>query len=145
MQERAQPKIKNQVHQERDGRVWWACVVGVIGGILVAAGFAYAAHQHFTALESGAKNVELRKQREQLKNERKRLMLERETALSPEHLEKSALKIGLQSLNAKQIKRFGDFSPETPGEELLTAEAPKTKVETAKKTEKQDSKRAKNN
>jgi hypothetical protein len=101
-------RMSNQVNQERDSRLWWRCLFGLFGGILLAAGFVLAAGKHFDALQCSTKNVELREKRERLKTERQRLLMERETSLSPIQLEKSARRIGLQNVNASQINRLGE-------------------------------------
>jgi hypothetical protein len=106
-------KAKNYIAEERDSRFWWLCFCGLIGGIFLAAGFVYAAGLHFDALERSAKNVEMRRQREQLKTDRQRLLLTRETALSPAQLEKQAHKIGMQGLTASQIAKVGEVEAKT--------------------------------
>jgi hypothetical protein len=72
-------------------------------GIFLVVGFAIAAQRHFAAHEYSLQNVELQRERERLIAEQKRLLLERENALSLEALKKKAKKIGLQELTAEQI------------------------------------------
>jgi cell division protein FtsL len=112
MNDKSIVRINNQVNHERDLRVWWRCVLGVVGGILVAAGFAFAAQHHFSAVQFSAQNVELQRERERLKTERKRLLLERETVASPAQLEKMARNIGLQNVSVRQINNFGETANE---------------------------------
>jgi preprotein translocase subunit SecF len=100
--------IKNEIRHEHDNRRLGRCVFGVIAGILIAAGFAFAAQQHFTALEQSIRNVEMQRERERLKREQKRLIFEREMAASPAQLEVRARKIGLQNVSVQQLNRFGE-------------------------------------
>jgi len=120
-------KAKNYIAEERDSRFWWLCFCGLIGGIFLAAGFVYAAGLHFDALERGAKNVEMRQKREQLKTDRQRLLLTRETALSPAQLEKQAHKIGMQGLTASQIAKVSETRTGT-AESALNNDAGKSKA-----------------
>lgn len=108
MNENTTLKIKNEIRHERDERHLRRCIAGVVAGILVAAGFAFAAQQHFSALQFSAQNVEMQRQRERLRVEQKRLIFEREMASSPEQLETRARKIGLQNVSVEQINRFGE-------------------------------------
>ena len=105
-------KIKNEIRHEHDNRRLGRCVFGVIAGILIAAGFAFAAQHHFSAVQFSAQNVELQRERERLKTERKRLLLERETVASPAQLEKMARNIGLQNVSVRQINNFGETANE---------------------------------
>ncbi len=127
MRDRTTLKIKNQVEQEHDHSIWWRCLCGLIVGIFVVGGFAFAAQQHFAAIENSAKNVELQRQREKLKNERQRLLLEREAALSPSHLEKLARNIGLQNVSFRQIDRVTDFIAQNDEEKIVMPEIEKPK------------------
>lgn len=106
-------KIKNEIRHEHDNRRLGRCVFGVIAGILIAAGFAFAAQQHFTALEQSRLNVEMQRQRERLKSEQKRLIYEREMAASPTQLEDRARKMGLQNVSAQQLNRLSETELKT--------------------------------
>ncbi|MDQ4121160.1 MAG: hypothetical protein M3209_06920 [Acidobacteriota bacterium] len=101
-------KIKNKIRHEHDNRSLSRCVFGVLAGILIAAGFAFAAQQHFTAVEQSIRNVQMQKERERLKKEQKRLIYEREMAASPAQLEIRARKIGLQNISVEQLNRLGE-------------------------------------
>ena len=108
MNDRTTLKIKNEIRHEHDNRSLGKCIFGVVAGILIAVGFAFAAQQHFTALEQSIRNVEMQRERERLKNEQKRLIYEREMAASPDQLELRARKIGLQNISVQQLNRFGE-------------------------------------
>ena len=96
--------------RERDLRQWWRGLSSVIVGITVVIGFALAARQHFAAHEFSVENVKLQRECEQLKTEQKRLLLEREMALSLDRLKQKAVKIGLQGITVNQISAL----PATP-------------------------------
>lgn len=63
---------------------------------LVAAGFFFAARQHFATMEFGLKNSQLRKQVENLEAERRRLILAKEVSLSPAEIKQTASKLGFR-------------------------------------------------
>src|SRR5688572_17881575 len=69
-------------------------VVIAICGCIIAAGFLFAARQHFVSMDLGMKNSKLRKQLEDLESESRRLMLAREVALSPIEMTRTARGLG---------------------------------------------------
>jgi cell division protein FtsL len=79
---------------------------GLAIGIVLVGGFAAAAQQHFAAHQHSVRNVELQRERDRLRNERQRLLLKREAALSPAQLEKKAQKIGMRTPSAEQINQL---------------------------------------
>lgn len=66
----------------------------VCGAVLVS-GFFFAARQHFASMDYGMRNSRLRKQIDDLEAEKRRLILARETSLSPIEIKKAAKKTGL--------------------------------------------------
>lgn len=75
----------------------WSFILLVIAcACIVAAGFFFAARQHFTSMDYGLKNSKLREQLESLEAEKRRLLLAREVALSPASVGKAAREIGLR-------------------------------------------------
>ena len=109
--------------RERDLRQWWQCLSSVIVGITVVIGFAVAARQHFAAHEFSVENVKLQREREELKSEQKRLLLERETALSLDHLKQKAVKIGLQGVTANQITALPAMSENSESDAVKSGAA----------------------
>ncbi len=103
IEQRSVKKYNGAVPRERDLRQWWRGLSSIAVGIMVVLGFAVAARQHFTAHEFSVENVKLQRECEQLKNEQKRLLLEREMALSLDRLKQKAVKIGLQGITVNQI------------------------------------------
>jgi len=63
---------------------------------VVAAGFFFAARQHFATMEFGLKNSKLRKQVEDLEAERRRLILAKEVSLSPGEISRTAARLGFR-------------------------------------------------
>lgn len=63
---------------------------------VVAAGFFFAARQHFTSMEYGLKNSKLREQLQNLEAEKRRLLLAREVAHSPVAISKAARGLGMR-------------------------------------------------
>lgn len=68
----------------------------IVCGVVLVSGFFFAARQHFSSMDYGMKNSKLRKQIDELQAEKRRLLLARETSMSPAELKKAAkkLKIG---------------------------------------------------
>lgn len=73
---------------------WSYFVVIALCGCVLAAGFFLAARQHFTSMEFGMKNSQLRKQLEDLESEKRRLLLAREISLSPAEITRTARSLG---------------------------------------------------
>jgi hypothetical protein len=93
----------NKVHRERDQSALTRLLLLLCCGLALTGGFLFAARQHFAALQFGYKSEELRRERDQLLAEQRRLLLIKEEALSPARLEAAAKVIGLQPIQATQI------------------------------------------
>jgi len=91
------------IRRERDGQTMSRLLMILFFGILLSGGFLFAASQHFKAVQYGYQNEQLRKERNRLQEEQRRLMLERESVVSPINLERSARKIGMKPAEAQQI------------------------------------------
>ena len=91
------------VTRERDLRAFTRLGLLLLCGLLLAGGFVFAAGQHFAAVRYGYKYEELRRERAQLLEEQRRLLLEREAVASPVHLERAARDMGLQAAQAAQV------------------------------------------
>ena len=86
-----------QINKNRKARTttavetdWRIVMVVVVCGVALAAGFFFAARQHFLSMDVGFKNSKLRKQLEDLESEKRRLLLAREMSLSPVELRKAS-------------------------------------------------------
>lgn len=95
---------KSKVKRRRDTIPWKYCVLTVICGLFLVAGFFYAARQHFSSMEYGMKNAKLRKQIDELSSEKRRLQLSKEIALSPAEIKKAAQKMGFTTMTASNIE-----------------------------------------
>ena len=78
---------------------WSFVLLVILCACVVAAGFFFAARQHFTAMEYSIKNSKLREQIRSLETEKRRLELAREVALSPGAIRKAARGLGLSETN----------------------------------------------
>jgi hypothetical protein len=62
---------------------WRLVLFTAICACVLAAGFFFAARQHFSTIDLGLKNSKLRKQIDDLESERRRLVLAKEVSISP--------------------------------------------------------------
>jgi len=132
-------KSKNQtVH--RDQIPWKYCFLTLVCGLMLVAGFFFAARSHFASIDFGIKNSRLRKQIEDLESDKRRLILSKEIALSPGEIKKAAKKIGLTEMTASNIEVYRPAVKEKSKTEKLIVEKPKleflSKPEPIKKEEK---------
>lgn len=75
---------------------WRYFLLTIIGAVAIAAGLFFAATRHFTSMELGITNAKLRNQLQDLRNEKRRLELEREVALTPNELKRTARSLGFR-------------------------------------------------
>jgi len=95
MTKRTHPAAKKRERAPRQPRISWKFYsLTLICGTLLVAGFFFAARQHFSTMDYGIKNSRLRKQIDELEAEKRRLLLNKEIALSPSELMKAARKLG---------------------------------------------------
>ncbi|CAN5144661.1 hypothetical protein BH20ACI2_BH20ACI2_04540 [soil metagenome] len=64
-------------------------------GLILTSGFFFAARQHFSSMEYGIKNSRLRKQLDDLRAEKQRLIYTREVAISPNEIKRAAKKASM--------------------------------------------------
>lgn len=91
------------VRRERDRRALVRQALLLACCLLLAGGFVIAARQQFAAVQYGYRSEQLRREREQLLEEQRRLRLALEENSSPVQLERAAREIGLQPARASQI------------------------------------------
>ncbi|MBC7796689.1 MAG: hypothetical protein H7Z37_07450 [Pyrinomonadaceae bacterium] len=126
--------FSNKITREHDARSLSLCVVSLIIGLIAVGSLVFAAQQHFTAIQRSSQNVELRRQRDSLLVEQRKLISQRETALSPKQLMKNALQLGLKPMTVNQIESFDNFSQSNdsnlssyePGENNVESYQPKS-------------------
>lgn len=95
---------KSKVRRQRDPIPWKYCLLTLVCGLILVAGFFYAARLHFSSMDYGMKNAKLRKQIDELTSEKRRHELLREIALTPAQIKKAAQKLGLSSMSARNIE-----------------------------------------
>ena len=91
------------IGHEKDKDAFFRLALLLVVGLGLACGFVYAGRQHFAALKYGYETENLRRERDQLADEQRRLTLRREEAASPVRLEQLAKQLGMQPLQAAQI------------------------------------------
>jgi len=91
------------VTREKDIEAFLRLALLLVVGLGLTCGFVYAGRQHFAALRYGYETENLRREREQLAEQQRRLILQREEAASPVKLEQAAKRLGMQPLQAAQI------------------------------------------
>ncbi|HEV2860255.1 MAG TPA: cell division protein FtsL [Pyrinomonadaceae bacterium] len=92
------------VRRERDPRALRRQTILLAGCLVLAAGFVAAVRQQIVALDYGYKTEALRREREQLLDEQRRLLLELGKRSSPEQLERAARELGMQPTRSAQIE-----------------------------------------
>ncbi len=92
------------IHRERDSRALSRLAMLLFCGLLLSGGFVFAAQQHFAAVRYGYQSEKLRSERDQLLEQQRRLLLEREQASSPARLESAARELGMQAVRPEQIE-----------------------------------------
>lgn len=118
------PVRKEKIRREKDPIPWRYCLTTLVCGLCLVAGFFGAARQHFSSIDYGIKNSNLRKQVEDLEDEKRRLQLSKEVALSPGEIKKSAKQLGMVELSASNMEIFS-----TSDEKPLKEKASKQLVE----------------
>lgn len=89
--------------RERDSRAMSRLALLLLSGLLLAGGFIFAAGQHFAAVRFGYEGEKLRRDRDQLIEQQRRLLLAREEASAPSRLEDEGRRLGLQPVSAGQV------------------------------------------
>lgn len=97
-------QLNYTIRRERDWPAMKRLALLLFCGLTLAGGFVFAAGQHFEAVQYGYKTETLRRQQEQLLDEQRRLLLEREQLVAPSRLESAAREIGLQPIQSAQIE-----------------------------------------
>lgn len=108
MRKRNSPQTKSNqnIKREHDSIPWRYLLMTLVCGLFLIVGFFFAARQHFYSIDYGIKNSRLRKQIDELEAEKRRLILQKEIALSPGEIKKAAKKIGLTAMTASNIEAF---------------------------------------
>jgi cell division protein FtsL len=112
-----------RVLRQRDWRVLRRQVVLLACGLLMAGGFVLAVGQRFAAVRYGYGSEQLREERARLVAERERLLLELNAATSPVSLEQAARQIGMQPARASQIGGAGADGERQPARQTMVVAA----------------------
>lgn len=106
MSRRNLSKNKNtkEIKRDRDPIPWRYCLLTLICGLFLVGGFFFAARQHFSSMDFGIKNSKLKKQKEDLEDTQRQLVLAKEKALLPEEIKKAAKKLGFTEMTAANIQ-----------------------------------------
>ena len=124
-----------RVARERDPGALVRLGLLLFCGLTLAGGFVYAGGQHFAALKLGYETENLRKVRNELAEDQRRFLLEREAAASPARLERAARQLGMQPMQAEQLdplKRTVKSSTEKNSPAVSANAAPASKNPQAK-------------
>ncbi len=114
MRKRTLPKVKNtqKIQRERDLLPWRYCLLTLVCGLFLVVGFFFAARQHFSSIEFGIKNSRLKNQLEEVVAEKRRLLLEKEVALTPTEIKKAAKKLGLTDITDGISQTYQQSAPQ---------------------------------
>jgi hypothetical protein len=111
-------KNTKQIRRERDPIPWRYCFLTLVCGLILVVGFFFAARQHFSSIDYGIKNSRLKRQKGELEDAQRQLLLDKEIVLSPAEIKKAAKKLGFTEMTAANIETFSGGSQK--------AEKPKT-------------------
>jgi hypothetical protein len=92
------------VRRERDPRAARRQRLLLAGCLVLACGFLYAVRLQVSAVDYGYRAEALRREREELLDEQKKLLLAVEESSSPARLEEVGRELGLQPARASQIE-----------------------------------------
>ena len=92
------------VRRERDPRASRRQMILMAGCLVLAAGFVFAVRQQILAVDYGYTTEALRRERERLLDEQRRLLLTLEERTSPARLEQAAVALGMQPTRDAQIE-----------------------------------------
>ena len=92
------------VRRRRDPRAARRQAILLMGCLALACGFIYAVRQQILAVDYGYKTEALRREREALLDEQRKLQLALEESSSPAKLEEAGRGLGMQPARAAQIE-----------------------------------------
>jgi hypothetical protein len=103
------------VRRERDPRAFRRQLWLLAGCVVLAGGFVFAVRQQIKAVEYGYRTEALRREREALLDEQRRLRLALEESIAPAHLEPAARGLGMQPARAVQLEAAAAPGAQTSG------------------------------
>jgi cell division protein FtsL len=115
------------VRREHAPRALSRLVLLLFCGLVLSVGFIFAASQRFSAVRYGYQSEELRRERDRLLEEQRRLILAREQAASPARLESAARAIGMQPVHPSQVEAGAVRESTPPASTALAVSSPSLK------------------
>ncbi|HEV3470395.1 MAG TPA: hypothetical protein VG148_13800 [Pyrinomonadaceae bacterium] len=103
------------VRRERDPRAFRRQLWLLAGCVVLAGGFVFAVRQQIKAVEYGYRTEALRREREALLDEQRRLRLALEEIIAPTRLEPAARELGMQPARAAQLEASAAPGAQTSG------------------------------
>ena len=110
-----QQHLNPHLRRERDPRAVRRQLWLLAGCLVLAAGFVAAVRQQIKAVEYGYRTEALRRERENLLDEQRRLQLELDRSLAPGRLGEAARGLGMQPVRASQLAVAPRPEKETSG------------------------------
>lgn len=111
------------VRREKDPRALRRQMILLVGCLVLAAGFVVAVRQQILAVDYGYKTEALRRERERLLAEQRRLLLTLEERSAPARLGQAAEALGMQPTRAAQIETEAAAEQQQPAP-AVTAQQP---------------------
>ena len=111
------------VRRQRDPRAARRQAILLVGCLVLACGFLYAVRQQILAVDYGYKTEALRREREELLDEQRKLKLAFEESSSPARLEEAGRELGMQPARAAQIEAAASAQRAESGVFVGTASA----------------------
>ena len=111
-----------KVRRERAPVPWQYCLVSLACAVILAFGFFFAAKQHFSSIEFGMKNSDMRKAKEKLVADQRKLRAERDEVSSEANIEKAGLKIGLRKFSSDDYQFIDAVKNGDPSDNLKVAD-----------------------
>lgn len=142
MATRNQLKERNveKVRRERAPMPWQYFLLSVTCGLILAFGFFNVAKLHFSTIELSMKNSDMRKAKEKLVADQRKLRVERDEVSSEANIEKAGLKIGLHKLSSDDYqfidasKTMASVDSDKTTDKTKTAAPGKTEIARVTKT-----------
>ena len=119
------PKTMTKKNQ-RDPIAWRYGFLTLCCGLVLVVGFFFAARQHFSSIDFSIKNSKLKKQIDELKDARRNLILEKESARTSAEIKKAAQKIGLLETTASNNEIIRPINEKPKTEKSVDAKLKQT-------------------
>ena len=118
----ATPQNRRPAQRATSGQIgrWKLYSLLFVSLTIVVTGFFFAGRLHFSSWDYSMKNSRLRKQVDELETEKRRLLLAREVAQSPNEIKRAARKFGMNEPDVNTLaQNTGDKTP-APLKERVT-------------------------